>query len=105
MTTLSMMLGTSSHGRKVTLMQMALPKEIENWLRERAVGGQSSIEAIVEELVVAQRLAELDIEHDDHAWAKPAVDDALKSLGEGRGAPLAEVVERLRAELARRSKP
>jgi hypothetical protein len=82
---------------------MILPKDVEAWLRERAAAdGHGSVEDVVAELVAGQKLAELDIAHDDHLWAKPAVDEALRSLEKGEGSPLADVAARVGAALAGR---
>jgi hypothetical protein len=86
-------------------MQMVLPTDVETWLRERAaVGGHGSVEDVVAELVAAQRLAEIDVEHDDHLWAKPAVDEALRSLERGEGAPIEDVAKRVGALISSRAR-
>jgi hypothetical protein len=55
-------------------------------------------------LVAAQRLAEIDVEHDDHLWAKPAVDEALRSLERGEGAPIEDVAKRVGALISSRAR-
>ena len=87
-------------------MNITLPSETENWLRQRVAEGQNeSIEQLLDTLVAERRLAELEIEQDDHLWAKPAIDEALASLARGEGSPIGEVAQRLKAELASRKPP
>jgi hypothetical protein len=85
----------------MTHLQMILPKDVEAWLRERAVVGEhASVKDVVAELVAAQRLAELDVEHDDHLWAKPAVDAALGSLERGEGSSLEDGAQFVRVAIS-----
>ena len=83
------------------MMQISLPAEAEDWLRKRVTEGpHASITELVEVLIAEHRLAELAIDNDDHAWAKPAIDEGLASLSRGEGSSLDTVEKRLQDRLA-----
>jgi hypothetical protein len=56
----------------------------------------------VETIVLAHQAATIDVAVDDHAWAKPLIDDALAALDRGEGSTLANVVTRLKDRMAAR---
>jgi hypothetical protein len=53
-------------------------------------------------MVLAHQAAAIDVAVDDHAWAKPLVDEALAALDRGEGSALADVVTRLKDRIAAR---
>jgi hypothetical protein len=82
-------------------LEVEVPVEVQDWLREKvADGSHPSLGAVVETLVAEHQLAELAISQDDHLWAKPQVDEAMRSLARGEGRSLDDVADRL---LKRRS--
>lgn len=79
-------------------MKININPETEAWLRAQVAAGKfATIDDAVEALVFEHQVLALDIEDDDHFWAKPDIDAALASLDRGEGSPLRDVAERLRA--------
>lgn len=84
-------------------MNVRVRPETEAWLKaEVAKGHFTSVEEAVETMVLAHQAAAIDVAADDHAWAKPFIDEALASLDRGDGRPLAEVAARLKDRIAAR---
>jgi antitoxin ParD1/3/4 len=84
-------------------MNVRVKPETEAWLKAEVEKGHfGSIEEAVETMVLAHQAAAIDVAVDDHAWAKPLVDEALAALDRGEGSALADVVTRLKDRIAAR---
>jgi antitoxin ParD1/3/4 len=84
-------------------MNVRVKPETEAWLKAEVDKGHfGSIEEAVETIVLAHQAAAIDVAADDHAWAKPLIDEALAALDRGEGSPLDDVVARLKDRIAAR---
>jgi antitoxin ParD1/3/4 len=64
-------------------MTITLDPEQEAWLKSRVASGDfASVEEAARHLI-DDRIAELEIEDDDLAWAKPHVDEAIGAVERG----------------------
>jgi antitoxin ParD1/3/4 len=76
-------------------MEIQLPKEHEDWLREQVAAGRfSSMEEALAEAVNSLR-----DEDEDFDWAKPLIEEGLTELNRGEGLPADEVFARVEARL------
>lgn len=87
-------------------MNVRVKPETEAWLKAEVDEGHfGSIEEAVETMVLAHQAGVIDVAADDHAWAKPLVDEAVSALNRGEGSALADVVARLKDRIAARLGP
>jgi antitoxin ParD1/3/4 len=71
-------------------MTITLHPEQEAWLKTRVESGDfASVEEAARQLI-DDRIAELELEGDDLAWAKPYVDEALAAVERGEYVTLEE---------------
>jgi antitoxin ParD1/3/4 len=71
-------------------MAITLHPEQEAWLKTRVKSGDfASVEEAARQLI-DDRIAELELEGDDLAWAKPYVDEALAAVERGEYVTLEE---------------
>lgn len=64
-------------------MPITLTPDLEDWITARVAEGEfGSLEDGVRRLV-EERIAELDLEDDEFAWAKPLVDEGLADIERG----------------------
>lgn len=64
-------------------MTITLTHEQEAWIDAHVASGRfASVEDAIRQLI-DERIAELDIEGDDLAWAKPLVDEARDAIARG----------------------
>jgi antitoxin ParD1/3/4 len=81
-------------------MMVTLTPEQEAWVAAHVASGDfPSIEAAVRQLI-DERIAEIALEGDDLAWAKPYVDEGLAALERGDVLTLEEHKARNAARLA-----
>ena len=84
-------------------MNVRVKPETEAWLKAEVEKGHfGSVEEALETMVLAHQAAAIDVAADDHAWAKPLIDEALAALDRGEGSSLDEVVARLKDRIAAR---
>jgi antitoxin ParD1/3/4 len=71
-------------------MTITLHPEQESWLKSRVASGDfASVEEAARQLI-DDRIAELEIENDDLAWAKPHVEEAIAAVERGEFVTLEE---------------
>jgi antitoxin ParD1/3/4 len=71
-------------------MTITLLPEQEAWLKSRVERGDfASVEEAARQLI-DDRIAELEVEGDDLAWAKPHVDEAIAAIERGEFVTLEE---------------
>jgi antitoxin ParD1/3/4 len=71
-------------------MPITLTPQQEAWLKAHVESGQfASIEEAVRQ-VIDDRIAELSLEEDDMAWARPYVDEARAAIARGEVVTLEE---------------
>ena len=81
-------------------MTITLHPEQEAWLKTRVKSGDfASVEEAARQLI-DDRIAELELEGDDLAWAKPYVDEALAAVERGEYVTLEEHKAHMAALLA-----
>ena len=82
-------------------MNIRVKPETEAWLVAQVAEGHfATIDEAVEALVLQHQVLALDVDEDDHLWAKPEIEAALASLDRGESSPLRDVAERLRSRIA-----
>jgi antitoxin ParD1/3/4 len=81
-------------------MTITLDPDQQAWLEARVASGDfASVEEAARQLI-AERIAELTLEDEDMAWAKPYVDEALAEVERGEVITLEEHEARNDARLA-----
>ena len=81
-------------------MAISLRPEQAAWLETRVASGDfASLEAAVRPFV-DDRIAELELEGDDLAWAKPYVDEAIAAVERGESVTLEEHEAKMASDLA-----
>jgi antitoxin ParD1/3/4 len=81
-------------------MSITLTPGQQEWINARIASGEfASVEQAVRQLI-DERIAELSIEEDDLAWAKPLVDEALAQVERGEVLTREEHQARIKALLA-----
>ena len=81
-------------------MTITLNPDQEAWLQTRVASGDfMSVEAAARQLI-DERIAERELEADDLAWAKPAVDEGIAALERGEVLSREEYRARMDAVMA-----
>jgi Arc/MetJ-type ribon-helix-helix transcriptional regulator len=83
-------------------MNVRLKPETETWLREQVARGRfASLDEAIEALVNEDRIAQMELEGADLAWAKPYLAKGLADIAAGRTLAGEDVHAELRARSRR----
>lgn len=81
-------------------MTLTLNPDQEAWLRARVADGVFATVEDAARQLIDDRIAEIELEGDDLAWAKPFVTEALEEATRGEVVPLEEHRRQMAALLA-----
>jgi antitoxin ParD1/3/4 len=81
---------------------LTLTPEQEAWLAAHVASGDfASTEDAIRHMIAAGMAEHAELEHDDLAWAKPCVDEALAEVGRGEVVTLEDHDARIDALVAK----